>query len=213
MDRKQKIALLDQGYNITVTGRHLHVTDAMKDYAIEKMSKIEKIAPRIIDVAITMDIQKLDNKVDIIMKYGPILIKSHAKSTDMYVSIDMAIDKLDSQLRKYKSRIHDYHAKGHAQEERRATIYRIEDEIDEEEANAKIEKEVKKKSDEIMHPHREVKKISTALHILTDDEALMKMELSQGHDPMIIYRNEIDRKLKAIYRQEDGAYVIVDVEQ
>ncbi len=213
MDRKQRVALLDTGYNITVTGRHVHVTDSMKDYAIEKMSKIEKIAPRIIDVVITMDIQKLDNKVDIVMKYGPILIKSHAKSTDMYVSIDMAIDKLDSQLRKYKSRIQDYHGKAHQAEERPARVFAMIDELDEQEANEKLEKDLKKNEEENLHPHREIKKVTTPLHILTDDEALMKIDLAGGHEPMIIYRNESDKKLKVIYRSEDGTYVIVDIEQ
>src|SRR5262245_43379195 len=92
---KQRMAeFASEGYNITVTGRHVHVTDAMKTYALEKLSKIERInASRIIDVNVIMDIQKIDHRVEIIMKYGHTLIVSKGSSTDMYASIDMAIEK------------------------------------------------------------------------------------------------------------------------
>ena len=113
LTRKQKMAEFDQGYNIQVTGRHVEVTDAMKSYAQEKLSKVERFGDRIIDVTVTMDIQKLEHRVDIIMKYGHTLIKSHAATTDMYASIDQAIDKLQTQLRKYKRRLKSHHAKGH----------------------------------------------------------------------------------------------------
>ena len=94
-------------YSISVTGRHVQVTDAMKQYAIEKVSKIERFSDRIIDVQVTMDIQKLDHIVDIVVKVNHTLIKSHATTTDMYASINTAVQKLERQVRRYKKRLQE----------------------------------------------------------------------------------------------------------
>jgi putative sigma-54 modulation protein len=86
----------------------------MKDYAIDKISKIERFMNRIIDVNVIMDIQRMDHRVEIILKAGNTKITSKASSTDMYVSIDQAVDKLEKQILRYKSKLQDHHAKGHA---------------------------------------------------------------------------------------------------
>lgn len=216
LTRKQKMAEFPQGYTVTVTGRHVHVTDAMKSYAEEKLTKLERLGDRIIDISVIMDIQKLSHRVDIIMKYGHTLIQSHAVSTDMYVSIDQAIDKLQKQLRKYKNRLKEHHAKGYPVVQVPATIYSSSlekeplDTIDEQEVNQEIDWQ--NEQSELMYasPHKIVKTESQQLKILTDDEAIMKMELS-GTAAMV-YRHEGTRKLKVIYRQEDGNYCVIEAE-
>ena len=118
MNQKAKAAEFVQegyGFNVTVTGRNVQVTDAMKAYAMEKIAKIERFSTRIIDLVMTMDIQKLDHRVDIMIKLNDILIKSHAVSENMYASIDLAIDKIQSQIRRYKRRLQDHQAKPHSE--------------------------------------------------------------------------------------------------
>lgn len=206
---KQRSAEFDQGYNVTVTGRHVHVTDAMKAYAEEKLEKLDRIGNRIIDVIVTMDIQKLDHRVEIIMKYGHTLIVSTGSSTDMYASIDLAVDKLQTQLRKYKQRLKNHHAKEHPVVQIPVTIYSPEH-VDEHEINQDIEDENRKKLEETFNPHRIVSSETQNLKILTDDEAIMKMELS--HAQCLVYRSEQTRKLKVIYRLHDGNYGVVQPE-
>ncbi len=101
-----------KAYNIHVTGRNVHVTQPMKDYAIEKISKIERFSDRIIEVTVTMDIQRIDHKVDISMKVNHWLIKVSATTTQMYASIDEAVHKLERQLNRFKKRIQEQQAKG-----------------------------------------------------------------------------------------------------
>lgn len=206
---KQRSAEFDQGYNVTVTGRHVHVTDAMKAYAEEKLSKLERIGNRIIDITVTMDIQKLDHRVEIIMKYGHTMIVSTGSSTDMYASIDIAVDKLSTQLRKYKQRLKNHHAKEHPIVEIPVTIYSP-DQIDEHEINQEIEEENHKKLEATFNPHKIVRSESQPLKILTDDEAIMKMELSGVQ--CLVYRAEETRKLKVIYRLHDGNYGVIQPE-
>jgi len=206
MDRKTKVQFQDQKYNIMVTGRHVEVTDAMKAYAIEKLSKLDRIAQQIIDVNVVMDIQKLQHRVDIIMKYGHTIIKSTGISTDMYISVDQAIAKLESQLKKYLNRLHDWHAKNRKVVDVPESIYEI---VDENEVNVEIEKADSERHEKEL-PHRILRTEKQSLKILTDQEAIMKMELSRA--PCIVYRGEEDEKLKVIYRREDGHYGVISPE-
>jgi len=202
MSRKSKAAeFVDEEYSLAVTGRNVEVTEAMKTYAVEKVSKIEKYGLRIVDVAITMDIQKLVHKIDIKVKVDHILIKSHADSESMYASIDMAVDKLQTQIRKYHARIRDHHHKG---------VHVID-------MNVNVIRPVKDVLDEYDIPdldqykaHEIVKQEKMALKTLTNDEALMKMELSG--DAFLVFKCEEDMKLKVIYRRNDGNYGIIEPE-
>jgi ribosomal subunit interface protein len=71
-------------YNISITGRHVMVTDAMKKHALDKLAKLERVAHHIVDVHLIMDIQKLEHRVDIVIKFSHVKIKVHAASEDMY---------------------------------------------------------------------------------------------------------------------------------
>lgn len=216
MTRKQKMAEFEQGYNIAVTGRHVHVTEAMKAYAKDKLEKLDRFGDRIIDILVTMDIQKLEHKVDMVLKYGHTLIKSHGSSTDMYVSIDQAVNKLQAQLVKYKSRLHEHYAKGYPVIDVPVTIYGPSEEpvTDEEielfEVNGEIEDATKKQLEDRFKFHQIVRVESQPLKILTKDEAIMKMELSGA--PFMVYRSEEKRTLEIIYRLEDGNFGIVEPE-
>ena len=201
--RKEKGAEFDQGYNVMVTGRHMHITEGMKQHAVDRISKLEHIADRIIDVNVTMDIQKLGHCVEILMKYGHTLIRSHAQTTDMYVSIDQAVNKLENQLRRYKSKLRDHHKKGYPVKE--VAIQVIEAPSAEETGVEPVGG-----ADEVAIPHRVVATEMGRIKILDDSEAVMKMELSQ--DPVMVFRAESDRRLKVIYRRHDGNYGIIEPE-
>lgn len=204
MSRKNKaLEFADAGYDIQITGRHLEITDSMKDYAIEKISKIDRFMNRIIDVNVILDIQKLDKRVEIILKAGTTKITSSACSTDMYVSIDQAVDKLEAQLLRYKSKLQDHHA--HDRETINMKVNVISPRQIEEELDADDEYF---QDGAFFKPHRIVNQETRPLKILTYDEAIMKMELSG--DSFLIFKNEVDQKLKVIYRRKDGNFGIIE---
>jgi putative sigma-54 modulation protein len=195
-NRKEKMLEMEQqGYNVMVTGRHVHVTDGMKQHAVERVSKLERVGTRIIDVHVTMDIQKLMHRCDLMMKYGHTIIRSHAATTDMYVSIDEAVDKMNKQLKKYKKRLQEHHAKDVRAIEIPVEVYAFEEEIEEEEVPA----------------HRIVARETRRLKMLTDEEAIMRMDLSG--EPFLVFRSEMSQKLRVIYRREDGNYGIIQPEE
>lgn len=212
MSRKSKAAeFVGVGYDIHVTGRNLHVTEPMKAYAVEKISKIERFTNRIIDVQVTMDVQKLEHRVDIVLKIDHIKIKTHAASENMYASIDKAVDKLSSQVRRYRDRIRNHHARGVPTIEMNVNVLKPIAEEEMFDINGDIEEETERRLVDTYKPHEIVSQETMPLKMLTSDEAIMKMELSG--DSFLLYRSEEDRKLKVIYRREkDGNYAIMEPE-
>lgn len=211
MNRKLKAeAFVDEAYNVIVTGRHLLVTDAIKDYAIEKLSKLERFSHRLIDVNVNMDIQKLDHRVDIVMRFDSTKIKSHGSSTNMYASIDMAVDKLQNQIRRYKNKLQDHHAKALKAIDMNVNVispHREDETLD-------VNQEIDEANHDLLvasyRPHQVIAKETKLLKVLTLDEAITKMELSL--DAFLIYRGEEDLKTKVIYRRKDGNYGVIELE-
>lgn len=205
MNRKDKaLEFANQNWDIQITGRHVQVTDPMKDYAMDKISKVERFINRIIDVNVIMDIQKLDHRVEIILKFGGMKISSAASSTDMYASIDKAVDRLEAQILRYKSRIQDHHAKGLTAIDMNVNVLKrpseeelISDEIEDLRA-----------TENRFYPHPIIKQKTLPLKTLTYDEAVMKMELSG--DAFLVFKSEEDQKLKVIYRRKDENYGVIE---
>lgn len=209
MARNAKILEANKGFNITVTGRNVHVTEPMKDYALEKISKIERFSDRIIDAMVTMDIQKLDHKVDIVLKVNHWIIKSSAVTTQMYASIDEAVHKLERQLQRHKQRIQEHQAKGLKVIDMNVNVIQS-PYTDVDEINDEIDAENRRRESNNMQPHRIVARETRALKTLSYEEAMTKMELSQ--DLFLVFRNEQDQKLKVMYRRSDGHFGVQEPE-
>ncbi|MBY0528560.1 MAG: ribosome-associated translation inhibitor RaiA [Rhabdochlamydiaceae bacterium] len=209
VDKKKFAEEESQGYRIDIVGRNLDVTEPMKNYAWDKLSKIERFHNHIMYVHVTLDIQKLEHTCIIVLKIDHTKVKVQASSTDMYPSIDRAVDRLQNLLRRYKSRIQDHHKKGLAVTDMQVNVLeRPYDEIAE--INDDIEQaERQKQIDEFKAAKiigTEVKPLKT----LTAAEALMKMDLSG--DSFLVFRAEEDCKLKVLYRRTDGNYGLIQPE-
>jgi putative sigma-54 modulation protein len=93
--------------NITIVARHLNITEAIKNYALQKATKIKKFFEWILQVQITLDIGG-DNShiVEMIVSVsrGPTMV-AQVSNPDMYRAIDMAVDKIETQLKKHKGKI------------------------------------------------------------------------------------------------------------
>lgn len=207
MTQKEKFS--SEGYNISIVGKHVQITDAMKQYVLEKLSKIDRFTNRVLDVTVTMDIQKLSHSVSILMKFLHINIKVNAITTDMYSAIDKAIDKLIKLINKYKKRLQSKRIEHLATTDMKVNVLSYpENEL--EEINSDIEAETLRKEEELYKLPEIVATEKMALKTLTQEEAIMKMDLTGKH--FIIYRGEEDRKLKVIYHREDGKFAIIEAE-
>ncbi|NGX58838.1 MAG: Ribosome-associated factor Y [Chlamydiae bacterium] len=198
----------NEEYSIHVVGRNVAVTEAMKNYSMEKVFNLERFSNRIIDVTITMDIQKLEHRCDIDIRVNHVKIRSHGVALDMYAAIDDAIEKVSSQIRRYKKRLTEHHAKGIAMVDMNVNVVeRYKDELAE--INDEIEGETQRRLLED-YCHHVVSTETCPLKTLNMEEAIMRLDLSG--DLFLIYRCEEDNHLKVIYRRKDGNFGIIEPE-
>jgi putative sigma-54 modulation protein len=197
----------DENINVTVVGKNIEITNPIKQYISEKLEKVEKVLPHIIEVVVRLEVQKLQHQVDIVMKFSHFKVKVHATTTDMYATIDKAFEKLKAKLLRWKSRIQDHHAKGIKVIDLQVNVLekQEEDEADDlQEINDQIDEENYKKIEQELTPPKVYKKKTRQVKTLTLDEAVMKMELSG--DNFLIFRSEEDLEFKVLYRRRDDSY-------
>lgn len=211
MSRKSKaLEFVDEGYSVNVFGRNITVTDAMRDYALEKIAKMERFGARIIEVNMTMEVQRFDHKVDMVMKVNDIKIKCTATEENMYAAIDKAVDKLQKQLVRYKTRIQNHHARHVNVEDMIVKVLKPREDEDLKDINLDIEYENQRSLHQQFVPHEIVSQETRQLKTLTLDEAVMKMELSG--DAFLIFRCESTRKVCVMYRRKDNHFGVIEAE-
>jgi putative sigma-54 modulation protein len=85
--------------NITTTFRHIDGTDAVKTYAHDKVAKLQKFLRQAMRAEVTLSLDGSDHIAEVHVKSGGTHIHGSEKSDDMYASIDLVVDKLESQIR------------------------------------------------------------------------------------------------------------------
>jgi putative sigma-54 modulation protein len=194
----------DEGLVIHIFGKTVLVTEPMKSYAIEKISKAAKITHQNIEIHCTLDIQKLECHVSLKMIFSHFKVKVEAATDDMYAAIDKACDKLAQVLRKWKGKIIHHHHRPVAIEDAEMSVMQPFEEDELTIYNEEIES--LEKRDYVLP-----KIVATKTHpikTITPSEAMMKLELSD--DPFLVFRNQEDLRIKILYRLEDGNYGLIN---
>jgi putative sigma-54 modulation protein len=154
-----------------------------------------------------MDVQKHEQRVDIVLRVNNLKIKSQAVSEDMYTSIDKAVHKIEAQLLRYKGKLQDHQARASAETDMQVDVIRSASDGELLELNDEIESESRRRLMDRYAPHKIVSKETRPLKTLTDGEAIMKLDLSG--DAFLIYRSEETRNIKVIYRRKDGDFGVI----
>lgn len=95
---------MENEMKLIVTGRHVDVTEAMKNYAREKLGRIMHERPHINEIHVIMDVEKYRHRVELSARGKNLELFCREETPDMYASIDRALAKLDRQLMRYKER-------------------------------------------------------------------------------------------------------------
>lgn len=89
---------------VNVTFRQMEHSDALKQYAEEKIEKLKKLLKPPVDARVTFSVEKYSHIADVAINAGGISINASEKSEDMYSSFDLAYSKIERQIRKYKEK-------------------------------------------------------------------------------------------------------------
>jgi putative sigma-54 modulation protein len=207
MPKTNKFA--NEGYTVSIVGKHIEITDAIQNYVWEKLSRVERIAEHIIEVTVTLDSQKLEKSCSILMNFIRFHIKVQSSRDNLYAAIDGAVDKLVKLIRRYKTKLQSYRNKDISTVDIHVNVIQaLKDDL--KAINDEIEAETARIEEERYQLHQVVAKETMPLKTLTQDEALMKMEITD--EPFLIFRSEEDQKIKIIYRREDRNYGLVQIQ-
>ncbi len=91
--------------NLHITGRHLEITPAIRDYATEKFGKIKRHFDHLIDIHIILAVDKLKQKAEATIHISGKDIFVECDDDNLYVAIDALVDKLDRQVIKHKEKL------------------------------------------------------------------------------------------------------------
>lgn len=89
---------------INVSGHHVEVTPALRDYVTTKLSKLERHFDQITNTDVTLTVEKLIQKAEASVHVAGADLFAACESEDMYAAIDQLTDKLDRQLIKHKEK-------------------------------------------------------------------------------------------------------------
>ena len=174
--------------NLIVKGHGLHVTDAMRTYAEEKIGHLQHYFDHIIDAHVTMRTERSLQIVDVTLHLPNFIIKAEERSDDMYSSIDLVRDRLEQQIRKHKTRIIDRHH--HPK------------------TNGKVAPEPPGAPEDVDEGPRIVRSKRFAVKPMHTEDAAHQMELL-GHS-FFVFVNAETEELNVLYKRKNGDLGLIE---
>lgn len=94
--------------NLHITGHHLEITPALHDYLKNKFTRISNHFDHVIDVKVTLSVEKLVQKAEVSLHVPGNDLHLACSDENMYSAIDLLTDKLDRQILKHKEKQGDH---------------------------------------------------------------------------------------------------------
>jgi putative sigma-54 modulation protein len=95
--------------NLQISGHHLEVTPAIREYVTVKLERVTRHFDHVIDVNVILSVEKLKQKAEVTVHVRGNDIHVEADDADLYAAIDSLVDKLDRQVQKHKQKVQDHH--------------------------------------------------------------------------------------------------------
>ncbi len=173
---------------IEVSFKQMEQSDALRKYVEEKLAKVLKPLDDPISAQCVLQVEKYRHISKVTVSANGIIIKGKEETNDMYSSIDLVLDKLDRQVKKYREKIQEH---GDRESVR---VFRARHQV------------VPESYSEEVHDVIEHKEI--ILKPMTVDEAIMQMELMNKN--FLLFNNARSYQLNVIYVRDDGLYGLIE---
>jgi putative sigma-54 modulation protein len=173
---------------VSVTFRHMDPSEALKSYVVERASKLTKYIDKPMESQATLTVEKFRQKAELVINVNGIRIAGQESHEDMYAAIDLVMEKMERQVKKYREKIRRHKPLPGKEITWRREIY------DQESFEEDREPQV------IRSEHYFVKPMSV-------DEAAMQMNLSQ--QDFLVFNNAGTQSVNVLYRRKDGNYGLI----
>jgi ribosomal subunit interface protein len=185
---------------LSVTGKQTEIGEALRRHIEGSLGSIlDKYFKTAIEAHVIVSKEAHLSRAEISIHIGRgIVVNARGAASEAYLAFDAAAERLAKQLRRYKRRLRDHHAKGRepAGASERAMDYVLAP-IEEEEAEGEAAE-----AGDINGAPAVIAEMSTELPSLTVGEAAMRIDLAEA--PVLLFRNRSHGELNLVYRRTDG---------
>ncbi|MDT8859234.1 ribosome-associated translation inhibitor RaiA [Alkalihalobacillus sp. MEB130] len=180
-----------------IRGENVEVTNAIRDYIIKKVEKLEKYFDGMIqaEVQVKLKVYDKDTKVEITIPLKSLVLRAEEQHENMYAAIDLIVDKLERQVRKYKTKVNRKPRQVKA-------VRKIEDT-----SVLVLEPEVDTFDEERFEVVR-TKKFN--LKPMDTEEAILQMNML-GHQ-FFVYTESESLETNIVYQRKDGKYAVIEIQ-
>ncbi|GEN47174.1 ribosome hibernation-promoting factor, HPF/YfiA family [Alkalibacillus haloalkaliphilus] len=178
-----------------VRGENIEVTDAIREYVEKKIAKLERYfeTPPASDVHVNLSVHNMEQKIEVTIPMPNLLLRAEEIHTDLYAATDLVVDKLERQIRKYKTKVNrKFRNQG-------APKY-VFAEMEQEALNGRLAEE----DDSIDI----VKKKQFDLKPMDEEEAVLQMDML-GH-AFYVFENSETGDTNVVYKRKDGKYGLIE---
>jgi putative sigma-54 modulation protein len=187
--------------DLVIKGKNMDVTESLKDYAQQNISRITKILHGIIDAQVSFNVNKNQSVqsnqiVEVTLHLSGGVIRAEEAKDNMYAAIDLVTDKLERQLRRFKGK-HNH-------------IDRVKTSAGTLELEFETPVEVVEQHEftEESEAPQIVRNKQISVDPMRAEEAARQMELL-GHD-FYVFRNTETKELNVLYHRRDGHYGLIE---
>jgi len=198
--------------NTQVAFRQMDTSPALRDYATGKLEKIvDKYVHGSVDASVVMSVQKYWHIADFTLNIKNLTVKGQERSEDMYSSIDLALDKIEKQLRRHKDRIRDHKpSNGEARLFKMGVISPTDEEIDEplELLNTYVEETETPPVVESTETRVLRQKEFTAKSMTVDD-AITQLDILEDRE-FYVFTNADTQSINVVFKRRDGCVGLIE---
>jgi putative sigma-54 modulation protein len=176
---------------VNITFRNMFATDALRSHVEAKLRHmVAKYLDKVTEAHVTLSLERYLHHADINLHAGTFHVRGKEKSEDMYASIDMAVDKIERQLKKYKERIKS-HKPGHHGH----TPVRVRHEI------------LAAHEGEPVPANQVIRSNEFLAKPMSIEEAVMQMDLL--NNDFLVFTRPDTNEVSVVYRRKDGNYGVL----
>lgn len=177
----------------SVTFRHMKPSDAVRQYAEERVDKVTRLIDREVEAQVVLSLESHLHVAHIeLVTDGSLHIRGVDKSSDMYASIDSAVDRILRQVKRYRSKIRSHRPDTAPGRELAYRVLALED----------GEEVVETKTPQI------VRQETVIARTMGVDDAVMQMDLMDTD--FLVFTNAESQHVNVVYRLPDGQYGLIE---
>ena len=172
---------------ITISGKNIDVTQALRSVTEDKLAKLEKYFTADAECIVTLSVEKERQKMEVTIPMKGHIIRAEQQSDDMYVTIDLVVDVIEAQLKKYRKKL-----------------------ITKQQNSDSLRKEFVEEEIADEEEIRIVRAKKFGMKPRFPEDACVQMELL-GHN-FFVFRNAETGEVNVVYKRKDKSYGLIEPE-